>query len=91
MAEVKSVKGMVMNQGKMLKSHDQNLSLINARHEKIDIGKAAVEEFKNDENKKKRERILDETNRTKLKLLRDLAPLIVAATALAYAIATKYH
>lgn len=82
LTELRSIKGMVRNQGKMLKEHDIRLRDIEDQNKIAKAVVAGVDAYK----KSEQDAVL---YGSKMKLLRDLAPLIVAATALLYAIMTR--
>lgn len=90
MAEVRSVKSMVINQGKILKKHDGEISGLLKQNELEEVAKQAVARYRKEELDKKNEQNASDFNQTKVKLLRDLAPFIVAGAALLYAVLTRH-
>lgn len=89
LAEVRSVKAMVINQGKILKKHADKIDALEEVNKIASIQKQAIADYVAAEQRKTKNRDEAEYARTKLKLLRDLSPLIVAAIALAYAVLTR--
>lgn len=80
---------MVRNNSKVLKEHTKRLSDLEEKDRIETAVTAGIEAYKKQQKDLGREQLEEKVQRTKLKVLIDLSPLIVAATALAYAIITN--
>lgn len=80
---------MVRSNSKVLRDNTKRLATLEEKDRVETAVNAGIEAYKEQQKKLGREQLDEKVARTKLKVLIDLSPLIVAATALAYAIITN--
>jgi hypothetical protein len=88
-SEVRDIKAMQISQGNDIGALQGQVGLINKRHELIDAGKAAVDQYVKGQAEKLRNRQESEIRNRSIQILRDLSPIIAAAGVIIYALAQR--
>lgn len=84
--EVKGMQTIQLTHSKLFEKMDNRVGILEDAKKTEDIAKSAIDKYKQEEAQKRHDNLESQERKSKIQVFKDLAPLIVALTALVWAI-----